>query len=116
MLAIPGILLIVIFIYARPQEFSARLQMIPLLYVFFGLALFGLALDIRLKHIEIRATPILPWIVLLFGWALLTLLVHRPARPGPPIVELSICIALYLLIAHGIQTFRALHWVGGCVL
>ena len=41
MFAIPGIIALVVFIYARPQEFFEHLQVVPLLYLFFGLALYG---------------------------------------------------------------------------
>jgi len=40
----------------------------------------------------------------------------RADRRGPPIMGLLICIALYALIAHGVQSFRALHAVAGAVL
>ena len=45
MFAIPGIIALVVFIYARPQEFFEHLQAVPLLYLFFGLALYGALVD-----------------------------------------------------------------------
>ncbi|HLK35608.1 MAG TPA: O-antigen ligase family protein [Polyangiaceae bacterium] len=90
--------------------------MIPLLYVFFALAVFGLILDVRLKNLRIRGTPLLPWVALLFAWSSLSLIVHRPPHASRPFVELCICVALYLLVAHGVQTFRGLRVVAGSVL
>jgi len=116
MLAIPGIIALVVFIYARPQEFFERLRVVPLLYVFFGLAAFGCLLDLRVGNTRLRATPQLPWVGLFFCWASLTVLIRAPRAAPEHILGLSICVALFLLIAHGVQSFRALHLVAGTVL
>jgi hypothetical protein len=116
MMALPGILSIVVFIYARPQESFARLRAIPLLYVFFALALFGLALDLRLRNTQLRSTPLLPWIAAFFVWSAFTIVIRSPNAALGPISGLAICASLYLLIAHGVQSFRALHVVAGAVL
>jgi O-antigen ligase len=116
MLALPGIILLVVFIYAHPQEFFERLRIIPLLYVFLALALFGIALDLRLRNIRIRSTPLLPWIALFFVWSAFTVIIRTPSSALSSISGLAICVTLYLLIAHGVQTFRALHMIAGAVL
>jgi hypothetical protein len=116
MLAIPGIIALVIFIYARPQEFFERLRVVPLLYLFFGLAVLGIALDVRVHNSRLRATPQLPWVAALLAWATLTVLIRAPATAVEHVTALSICVALYLLIAHGVQSFRALHLVAATVL
>lgn len=116
MLAIPGIIALVIFIYARPQEFVASLRVVPLLYLFALLALFGLALDLRLGNSRLRATPQLPWVLGFLVWATLTVLIRAPGTAVDHVTALSICVALYLLIAHGVQSFRALHLVAAVVL
>jgi len=43
-------------------------------------------------------------------------IVQAPNSAFSHISELAICVALYLLIAHGVQTFRSLHVVAGVVL
>ncbi|HEX3596232.1 MAG TPA: O-antigen ligase family protein [Polyangiaceae bacterium] len=116
MFAIPGIIALVVFIYARPQEFVERLRVVPFLYVFFVLALSGGLLDLRVRNLRLASTPQLPWIVAFFLWSSFTVLVHAPSSAASPIMGLLICIALYLLIAHGVQGFRALHVVAGSVL
>jgi O-antigen ligase len=116
MFAIPGILLIVAFIYARPQEVFEQLRLIPWLYVFFALAVFGVALDIRMRNIRIRSTPLLFWVVLFFGWSAFTVLARTPSRAVAPLSGLAICVSLYVLIAHGVQTFRSLRVVAAGVL
>ncbi|HXK19102.1 MAG TPA: O-antigen ligase family protein [Polyangiaceae bacterium] len=116
MFAIPGIIALVVFIYARPQEFFERLRVVPLLYLFFGLAVFGLALDLRLSNSRLRATPQLPWVAAFFVWSTLTVLIQAPSSAIDHVTALAICVALYLLIAHGVQSFRTLHVVAGSVL
>jgi O-antigen ligase len=116
MMAIPGITLLVIFIYARPQEFFERLRMVPFLYVFFALALFGGVLDFRLGNVRLRSTPQLPWVALLFVWGAFTVLIRAPSGALTPISGLAIGMTLYLLIGHGVQTFRGLHVIAGVVL
>lgn len=116
MLAIPGIIALVIFIYARPQEFVAPLRVVPLLYLFALLALFGIALDVRLGNTRLRSTPQLPWILGFFTWATLTVLIRAPSAAREHVTTLAICITLYALIAHGLQSFRALHVLAAVLL
>src|SRR5262249_50400933 len=116
MFAIPGIITLIIFIYARPQEFFEHLKVVPFLYVCFVLALCGGALDLHVGNVKLRATPQLPWVILFFAWSVLTVLIRTPTGAVAPITGLLICIALYVLIAHGVQSFRALHLVAGTVL
>lgn len=116
MLAIPGIIALVIFIYARPQEFVAPLRVVPLLYLFVAVAIFGIALDVRLGNTRLRATPQLPWILGFFTWATLTVLIRAPGAAREHVTSLAICITLYALIAHGLQGFRALHVICAVLL
>ncbi len=115
MLAIPGVLLLVAVIYARPQELLGPLRAFPLLYLVFALAVFGGVLDLRLGNTRPRSTPLLPWVALFLFWSLLTLMVHAP-HETPTTTELLVSASLYLLIAHGMQTFRALGAIAGVVL
>ena len=107
MLAIPGIIALIIFIYARPQEFFEQLRVVPWLYAFFALASFGALLDLRVKNARLYATPQLPWVLLFFCWASLTVLIRAPSAAFEHILGLAICVALYVSIAHGVQSFRA---------
>ena len=116
MLAIPGIVLIIIFIYVRPQEYFDSLKEIPFLYVFLAATVFGGLLDLKMRNLRFRSTPLLPWIGAFFLWCAFTVLVRAPRSAAPALTGLSICAALYFSIAHCIQTFRALHVVAGTVL
>jgi hypothetical protein len=116
MFAIPGIIALIVFIYARPQEFFERLRVVPLLHIFFALALFGVVLDLRLRNTRLFATPQLRWALALFGWAAITILIRAPSAALSSMLGFAICMALFLLIAHGVQSFRALHVVAAVVL
>src|SRR4029079_13018745 len=92
------------------------LQAVPLLYVFFSLAAFGLVLDLRVGNSRLAAAPQL-WLVLaFFMWALITMLASAPGAMAQHALELSVCLALYAVIAHGVQSFRALHAVAALLL
>lgn len=116
MLALPGIVALIVLIYARPQEFLQPLRAIPLLYLCFGLAVFGGILDLRLKNTRLYVSPQLGWVVLFFAWSALTILVRAPGQAVDKLLNLTICVALFLLIAHGVQGFRGLHTVAAVVL
>jgi O-antigen ligase len=116
MLAIPGILVLVVFIYAHPQEVFERLRALHLLYVCLALAIFGGVLDVKQRALRLRSTPLLPWIVLFFAWSALTLIVRMASGALLPISGLAISVVLYFLIAHGVQTFRAFQVVAAVVL
>lgn len=116
MFAIPGLILLVALIYIRPQEFMEPLQRIPLLYLSFGLAAFGMVLDLRLRKTAMLRTPLLYWAVGLFGWAMLTAAIHTPSMLVRHVLDLGISLILFVIVAHSVQSFRALHVVGGVVL
>jgi O-Antigen ligase len=116
MFAIPGILLLLVFIYVRPLEFVPALRAVPLLYLFFALAIFGFAIDWRLRRTQPRATPQLPWVVAFVAWCLITLAVRAPGKIPRAAIEIGVPIVLYLVIAHGVQTFRMLEVVVGTLL
>jgi len=116
MFAIPGIIALVVFIYARPQEFFERLRAVPLLHLFCALALFGIVIDLRVGFSRLRASPQLPWVLSFFLWSIATVLIRAPSSALENALSLTICVALFLLIAHGVQSFRALHVLAATVL
>ncbi len=104
MFAVPGILLLVALLYLRPQELIPALRELPLLPVFLGLAIFGFAVDLKLRKSRLMLTPQLGWVALFFGFC-----------PGVGL-SISIPIIVYVVIGHGVQTFRALEAVTGTLL
>ena len=79
MFAIPGIVALLVQAYLRPQEYFLQLQTVPLLYLFLGLALFGLAVDVKLRHTQLVASPLLGWVLAFIGWSLFTLALRLPS-------------------------------------
>jgi O-antigen ligase len=116
MFALPGILGLLFFIYVRPQEILLDLQRLPLLYIFFGLALFGFAVDLRLRVNKAAPVPQLTWAILLFVWALVTLLIKAPEQATKGGLEFAVSITVFFVIAHSVHTFRALQMVTGLLL
>ena len=69
-------------------------------------AAFGWAIDLRLRWLRPELTPQLPWALALFAWAAL----------GGHTALLVTPLCLYFLVAHGIQSLRALRFVGALLL
>ena len=116
MFAAFGILALILVDYLRPQEYLPILQGIPVLHVTTALALLGLALDLRLGvTTPTRAPHLLPTILFVL-WCMITLVVRAPDQLGVRALALSTPIAIYLLLAQGIQTFRGLQVLAGLLL
>lgn len=92
------------------------LQRIPFLYMFLGLALFGLAIDLRLRVARPSAVPQLPWAVLLFVWCVLGMALKAPHHIVGGGLEVAVAVTLFVVIAHSVQTFRALHVIAATML
>jgi hypothetical protein len=116
MFAIPGILGLILFVYLRPHEIFVDLQRLPLLYIFFALALFGLAVDLRLRVNKASAAPQLPLAIALFLWAIVTLAVKAPEEALRGGVEFAVSITLFFVIAHSVHTFRTFQVITALVL
>ncbi len=116
MFAIPGILGLIFFVYLRPQEIFLDLQRLPLLYMFFALALFGFAVNLRLRVNKATPAPNLTWVILLFLWAIVTLVVKAPDQALRGSLEFAVSITLYFVIAHSVHTFRTFQVMTGLLL
>jgi hypothetical protein len=116
MFAIPGILALIVLIYARPQEYVEGLAAVPLLYIFFALALFGAVLDFKLTQNKLLASPALPWALAFCAWAMITVLFTAPRQLQTRVLELGISFALFLVIAHGVQSLKMLAVVAGVIV
>jgi len=116
MFALPGLLALIFIDYLRPQEFFPALRGVPLLHVAAALAGLGLVLDLRLGLSRLRAAPHLLLALLFLAWCAVTLAVRAPAQLLQRLPVLVIPIAIYVLVAHGIQSFRMLQVTAGLVL
>ena len=107
MFGVFGLVGLIVFIYLKPQEFIPALERLPFLYLFLALTVFGLALDLRAKHIRLEKGPHLPYMVAFFLWCMITAF----AKTGgsgltPSIIQLSIALTLYVLVSTAVQTFK----------
>jgi len=116
MFAIPGITLLIAFLYLRPLEFVPALRAVPLLYLFVALSLFGLAVDLKLRISKPVFAPQLGWVVAFAVWCLVTVAVRMPEKLLAETLPIVICVLLFVLVGHSVQTFRGLQWVAGLVL
>lgn len=117
MFALPGIILLVITIYLRPQEIFPVLQAVPLLHLFMALSIFGILIDWRLRISRPTATPQLGWTIAFVIWCVISLIAKAPSDGLlGEIIEVFIPLGLFLIIAHGVQTFRALAVVAATLL
>ena len=116
MFALPGILALLVFLYARPQEFFDSLQRVPFLYLFLVLAFFGYAVDLRLRIARPALAPQL-WLVILFViWAIVTVIVKAPDTAFENGLAIAIPITGYIVISQSVQTFKALELIAGTLL
>lgn len=115
MFAVPGLLALILVEYLRPQEYFPVLASLPLLHLSAGLALVGFAVDLRLGLSQLRAAPHLALVGLFAVWCLVTLAVRAPDQYQRA-QALVIPLVVYLLLAHGIQSFRMLQVVCGLLL
>ena len=116
MFALPGLLALIFIEYLRPQEYVPALYAMPLLHTATGLAVLGLILDLRLGLARLRAAPHLVLTALFFLWCLVTVILNARADFPEAASALLVPFAIYLVVAHGIQTFRMLQVVTGLLL
>jgi O-antigen ligase len=116
MFALPGLVALILVEYLRPQEYFESLRGLPLLHLAAALAGIGLVVDLRLGLTRLRAAPHLLLASLFFLWCLVTLTVRAPDQLASRATTLLIPFSMYLLVAHGLQTFRALQVVAATIL
>lgn len=107
MFVLPGLLALIVFIYARPFDFIPALKGVPFLYLFFGLAVFGYLVDLRQGKTDLRSTPHLGWVAAFTLWCFFTAGVKAPAALADSGIKFFIAVVIYFLIAHGVRTFKA---------
>lgn len=111
MFAIFGICGLLFFILARPQEYFEILQKLPLLYLFCAGAVGGFVLDIKLRLLEPRPTPILRLVLAFMLWTTVSNVMNAPQLLMKQTIELAILFVLFSTIAHGVQRLRTLRVV-----
>jgi hypothetical protein len=115
MFALPGTVLLIVFIYFKPQEHFLALRQWPLLYLFTLLALFGMAIDVRLGLTRLRPAPQLLWAVAFYLWGLLCTALRAPEALAHEVMFI-IQLCLFVVVGQAVQRFRALQWIVGVLL
>jgi O-antigen ligase len=116
MFALPGLLALIFVDYLRPQEYFAFLRGVPLLHASAALASLGFLIDLRTGITRLRAAPHLVLALLFFAWCFATLLVRAPEQVPMRATGLLVSLAVYLLVAHAIQSFRTLQVLAAFLL
>lgn len=111
MFAIPGITTLLFLTYVRPQEFVGGLSRLPLLYIAFGLAAWGIVIDWRRNYTRMAPTPQLIWVVAFYVWCIVTAVLSAPRAAPENAIALGTSVVLYVLIAQGVQSFRGLNTI-----
>lgn len=114
--AVPWIVALLCFIYARPQEIVEALAAVPFLYVFLGLAMLGLVVDLRTGQSKPLATPHLKLAIPFYVWCLLTHAVRSPSTLVAAAVQLSVALTLFFLVGHAVQSFKGFQVVAATTL
>lgn len=116
MFSIFGICGLVFFILARPQEYFTVLQKLPMLYIFVAAAAGGFALDVRLRLLELRGTPILKLALVFLGWTTLCNAMVASNQLMHNSIELAILFVVFATIAHAVQRLRTLRVVAATLM
>ncbi|HEX3695835.1 MAG TPA: O-antigen ligase family protein [Polyangia bacterium] len=115
MFAIPGLAGLLLFVYLRPQEIFE-----PLAGVTFAMAtslvVLGIILDWRLSITRPRWSRVTGLSAAFFSWSMLTAVILAPSHLTFIVAISSVAVVMYVVIAEGVQSFRALEVMLGLVL
>lgn len=115
MFTLPGLIALLVAHYTKLHEMSPLLQSLPVMPALYIAACIGFLLDLRFRLVRAEACPQLRLVLPLGLWTL----VSAALSGGGIGHELDTTLAsfvLFLLIAHGLQTFRALRLVALSIL
>lgn len=115
MFSIPGVLGLIFLTFVRPQAFIPQLAGVPLVHIVYLATLVGLVLDLRLRLIRPRATPLLWWAVAYLTWCLATTALRASGALSAAFSTVFICLALFFVTAHAIQSWKALRVAAVCL-
>ena len=87
-----------------------------MLYLAFGLAIFGYAVDVRLGFSDVRPAPQLLLSVLFLLWCIVTGAAKAPSELTNEVFRIVIGLVLFYLVAHGVRTFKMFEIMTATVL
>lgn len=103
-MALPFVLLLTAFIYLKPQEVVTALAAFPLLYLFFGLALGCIALEMSLRWLPARLPLQAPYVLAFLGWSLVDIVIKDPASAPRVVTTIGVGVGIFFTIALGAST------------
>src|SRR5262245_6506392 len=116
MFVIPGIVVLVTYVYVRPHEIFEALRTVSFPMVV-SLGLFGYLVDVKVGAARLpRPSPLLVLGGAFFGWAMLTTAVNAPDALSDNLFNFAAPIALFFLTSQAIGSVRSLSSVSGVVL
>lgn len=103
MVALPGIMLLIGMVYARPQEFSKDLKEFPFLYLFLGMSLFGMFADIGMGRTKIIPNPLTTIVLVLYACMVMSVAIRSPMDFVSSIITISVSMCLFFIVGYGVQ-------------
>lgn len=100
----------------RPLDIFTSLRGIPFLQVFLATAVIGVLLDLRLGALRIARSPLTTLVLVWVGWNLFATAVHGMAVLTPILSSLMTIMILFFVLAHGVQTMKALSAMAALIL
>lgn len=116
MFSIPGVLGLIFLTFVRPQAFIVELAGVPLVHIVYLATLVGLVLDLRLRLIRPRLTPVFWWAVAYLAWCMVTVALRASGAVSGAFSSAYICMALFFVTAHAIQSWKALRVAAVCLV
>lgn len=116
MYALTGIVALLVFVYLRPHEFVPALENFPFLYLAVGGASLGFVIDVSMGRSRLETTPHTGWTFLFWTWAVVSSIAMVPGALAQSIVHVVVALAVFLVVAHGVQSIASFERVAGLIL
>lgn len=115
-MALPGVILLVIFIYGRPQEWDERFETLPFLYLWLALAFGGMGAEIGMGKARLKFSPHFKLSLFILFWCLLTLALFNPAELSVNAVIIGVTWILFFVVGHCTESFKGFLKLTGTIL
>lgn len=110
MFSLLGLVALLVAHYTKVHEIWTFLWKVPVIHILYVGSAIGMALDIRLRIARLEACPQVRMVLPLWLWTVLTGLLNG-SEPGLEVSSTLVYMLLFMLIAHGAQSLRALRLV-----
>jgi len=114
-LIIPAIVVLFTYVYWRLHQVYEVFQPLTI-YVAFGLVVFGLVLDMRVKATRPRGSPLLAILVALLAWSTITVAIKAPEQLSQQFVAMATCLIAFIAVSEGLQGLRSFGVAAGVLV